>query len=101
VAVLRSLPFRAARERAGDGGGVVDLPVGARIGGYEVVRRLGTGGMGSVYVARHPNLPKDVALKVLGPAYAASPEFRARFAREAELLSRLDHPNVAGVRDRD
>jgi protein kinase-like protein len=74
--------------------------VGARIGGYEVVRRLGTGGMGSVYLARHPNLPKDVALKVLGPAYAPSPEFRVRFAREAELLSRLDHPNVAGVRDR-
>ncbi|SFP96685.1 Protein kinase domain-containing protein [Geodermatophilus dictyosporus] len=76
------------------------LAAGARVGGYEIVRRLGAGAMGAVYVARHPNLPKDVALKVLAPGLIASAESRARFAREAEVLCRLDHPNIAGVRDR-
>ncbi len=83
-----------------DSGGVVVLGAGARVGGYEVVRRLGAGAMGAVYVARHPNLPKDVALKVLAPGLVASAESRARFAREAEVLCRLDHPNIAAVRDR-
>ncbi len=83
-----------------DSGGNVVLAAGAHVGGYEIVRRLGAGAMGAVYVARHPTLPKHVALKVLAPAHATSAESRARFAREAEVLCRLDHPNLAGVRDR-
>ncbi len=83
-----------------DSGGNVVLAAGAHVGGYEIVRRLGAGAMGAVYVARHPTLPKHVALKVLAPAHATSAESRARFAREAEVLCRLDHPNVAGVHDR-
>ncbi|MBM7806401.1 serine/threonine-protein kinase [Geodermatophilus bullaregiensis] len=78
----------------------MELPVGADVGGYVVRRRLGSGATGSVYLARHRSLPKDVALKVLTPAVAHSAEIRARFAREADLLSRLHHPGIAGVEDR-
>ncbi len=76
------------------------LAAGTRVGGYEVVRPLGAGGMGAVYVARHPTLPRDVALKVLDPRFVSDAEHRGRFDREAEVLCRLDHPNIAGVRDR-
>ncbi|HEX2073217.1 MAG TPA: serine/threonine-protein kinase [Geodermatophilus sp.] len=78
----------------------MDLPVGTRVGGYEIRRMLGSGGMGAVYLARHPTLPRDVALKILHVGLAATPEMRARFEREAELLCRLSHPNVADVLDR-
>ncbi|MGV9679803.1 serine/threonine-protein kinase [Nocardia sp. NPDC003482] len=67
-------------------------------GGYRIERVLGSGGMGTVYLARHPRLPRSVALKVLGRA--ADAEFRARFTREAELAARVDHPNVVEVYDR-
>jgi serine/threonine protein kinase len=78
----------------------VGIPIGSTIGGHVLTAELGSGAMGAVYVARHPTLPRDVALKVLHPAFAALPEFRERFAREAELLSRLEHPNVVDVFDR-
>lgn len=78
----------------------MDLQPGTVIGGYVVRRRLGSGGMGAVYLARHPTLPRDVALKVLHAGLAATPEVRARFEREAELVSRLSHPNVVDVLDR-
>ncbi|WP_258081138.1 serine/threonine-protein kinase [Nocardia nova] len=68
--------------------------------GYRIVRRLGAGGMGTVYVAEHPRLPRLDAIKILAPELATDPEFRARFQREAELAARIDHPNVVAVRDR-
>ncbi|MEU8900381.1 serine/threonine-protein kinase [Nocardia sp. NPDC048505] len=68
--------------------------------GYRIDRVLGGGGMGTVYAARHPRLPRYDALKVLADEHGADPEFRARFAREAELVARLDHPNIVAVRDR-
>jgi hypothetical protein len=68
--------------------------------GYLIERRLGAGGMGAVYAARHPRLPRRVALKVLGEHLGSDPEFRARFEREAELAARVDHPNVVSVYDR-
>lgn len=78
----------------------MDIRPGTVIGGYVVERRLGSGGMGAVYLARHPTLPRHVALKVLHAALAATPGVRARFEREAELVSRLSHPNVVDVLDR-
>ncbi len=78
----------------------MDIEPGTVIGGYVVGRRLGSGGMGSVYLARHRTLPRDVALKVLHAGLAATPAVRARFEREAELVSRLSHPNVVDVLDR-
>ncbi|WP_280396503.1 serine/threonine-protein kinase [Nocardia carnea] len=73
---------------------------GTMVGGYRIERVLGSGGMGTVYLAAHPRLPRQDALKVLAREHGADPEFRARFLREAELLARLDHPNIVAVRDR-
>ncbi|MBL1074338.1 ABC transporter substrate-binding protein [Nocardia sp. 2] len=68
--------------------------------GYVIERRLGGGGMGEVYLARHPRLPRLVAVKLLGRDFLADNEVRARFEREAELVARLDHPNIVSVFDR-
>src|SRR5690348_2556832 len=88
---------RAARAT---GGGGVEIPIGSTVGGYLLKKQLGAGGMGAVYLARHRSLPRDVALKVLHPAFAAVPEFRRRFEREAEMLCALDDPNVVEVQDK-
>ncbi|MCP9620177.1 serine/threonine protein kinase [Nocardia otitidiscaviarum] len=63
-------------------------------------RKLGAGGMGSVYLARHPRLTRLTALKILSDNTGSDDEFRARFLREAELASRLAHPNVVAILDR-
>ncbi|MET9487205.1 serine/threonine-protein kinase [Nocardia sp. NPDC006630] len=66
--------------------------------GYRLERRLGSGDRGTVYLAAHPRLPRHDALKVLAPG--GSDEFTARFVREAELVARLEHPNIVRVYDR-
>ncbi|WP_204808059.1 serine/threonine-protein kinase [Mycobacterium riyadhense] len=68
--------------------------------GYVIQRLLGTGGMGEVYLAQHPRLPRYDALKILSLAATADEEFRARFEREAELAATLWHPHIVGVLDR-
>ncbi|ORX04661.1 serine/threonine-protein kinase [Mycolicibacillus trivialis] len=73
------------------------MPAGAQVSGYTIERVLGAGGMGTVYLARHPTLPRSVALKVLSAELSADPEFRARFRREADLAASLDHPNIVRV----
>ena len=70
---------------------------GTRIGPYEVVARIGLGGMGEVYRATDAELKRVVAIKVLPQAVATAPESLARFRREAELLAALNHPNIAQV----
>jgi len=70
---------------------------GARVGSYEIVSRIGAGGMGEVYRARDPRLGRDVAVKVLPPDFANDPERRARFEREARTLASLNHPHIAQV----
>ncbi|GAA1076399.1 serine/threonine-protein kinase [Tsukamurella spumae] len=77
-----------------------ELAPGTVIGGYRIERRLGSGGMGSVYLAKHPELPRYDALKVLGAGYSGDDAFRKRFLREAELAARLDHPNVVTIYNR-
>lgn len=67
--------------------------------GYRIDRLLGTGGMGEVYLAQHPRLPRQDALKILSSA-STNDEFRARFIREAELAATLWHPHIVGVLDR-
>lgn len=69
-------------------------------GGYRIVRPLGSGGMGEVYLAQHPRLPRRDALKVLPSELAADPDYRARFERESDLAATLWHPNIVGVHDR-
>ncbi|ATB27912.1 serine/threonine protein kinase [Melittangium boletus] len=67
---------------------------------YELVSVLGKGGMGKVYLARHLRLPgKQVAVKVLHTQEEITPDQYARFRREAEITSRLGHPNIVGVLD--
>ncbi|MCB9409359.1 serine/threonine-protein kinase [Mycolicibacterium sp.] len=78
----------------------MSLGEGQDFAGYTIVRRLGSGGMGEVYLAQHPRLPKHVALKLLNPALSAEPNFRERFLREADLSAKLWHPNIVGVHDR-
>ncbi|MGD2135797.1 MAG: serine/threonine-protein kinase, partial [Gemmatimonadales bacterium] len=64
---------------------------------YLLVRRLGAGGMGSVFLAREPSLRRLVAVKVLAPELAADSAARARFQREAQAVAGLSHPNVVSV----
>src|SRR5437764_14723937 len=73
------------------------LTPGTRIGAYEVLGSLGAGGMGEVYRARDAKLRRDVALKILPPLFAADPDRRARFTREAHVLASLNHPNIAAI----
>ena len=73
------------------------LTVGARLGTYEVIAKIGEGGMGQVYRARDTKLNRDVALKILPEAFASDPERLARFTREAQTLASLNHPNIAAI----
>src|SRR5512137_1230727 len=65
----------------------------------EILECLGRGGMGVVYKARQPKLNRVVALKILAPERVADPKFAERFAREAQALARLNHPNIVTVYD--
>src|ERR671910_416081 len=67
---------------------------------YDVVRPLGSGGMGEVYLARDRVLGRDVALKVLRKQYAGDDEFAERFKREAMSVASLSHPHIVQVYDR-
>lgn len=82
-------------DRAGGVGLVGGLP--QRIGNYTIVREIGSGGMGRVFEAIQRSPRRTVALKVLSFHALATPEALARFEREAQLLARLNHPNVAVV----
>src|SRR5262245_41324095 len=73
------------------------LASGTRLGPYEILSLLGAGGMGEVYRARDTQLNRDVALKVLPPAFAQDPDRLARFMREAQALAALNHPNIAAI----
>jgi len=73
------------------------LAIGARLGGYEIVSPLGTGGMGEVYRARDTKLNRDVALKVLPEAFTLDPDRLARFKREAQVLAALNHPHIGAI----
>jgi serine/threonine-protein kinase len=69
------------------------------IEGYEILGKLGKGGMGSVYKARHQKLDKLVALKVLPPELASNQEYLDRFMREARAAAKLNHPNIVQALD--
>ncbi len=75
------------------------LQPGYRIGNYEVIRGLGAGGQGMVYLARHVTLDRLDAVKVLQAHLAGDPEARQRFEQEAVGAARLHHPHIAGVHD--
>ena len=77
------------------------LEPGMRLGRYELLRLLGEGGMGAVYLARNPDRPAEpeVALKILHPDGAERPLMAERFLREARIAARLRHPNIVTVYD--
>lgn len=76
------------------------LAEGQEIAGYKILRSLGAGGMGEVYLAQHPRLPRRDALKVLSAAVSTDDEYRHRFLREAEIAATLWHPHIVAVHDR-
>jgi serine/threonine-protein kinase len=72
---------------------------GTRLGHYEIIERIGAGGMGEVYKARDPRLKRTVAIKVLLQAVSDAPDARSRFEREAQTLAGLNHPHICVVYD--
>jgi serine/threonine-protein kinase len=76
------------------------LADGQVFAGYTILRVLGTGGMGEVYLAEHPRLPRRDALKVLGTEVSHDAEYRQRFNQEAEMVATLRHPNIVTIYDR-
>lgn len=72
-----------------------------RIGNYEILGRLGAGGMGTVFKARHRRMKRIVALKVLSPGLSKNAAFVQRFQREVETIARLGHPNIVMAYDAD
>ncbi len=93
-------PSGASEGLAGD---MIDIgdpaEVAKKLPQFEILEMLGRGGMGVVYKARQRNLDRIVALKILPPLDALSPDFVARFTREARALAKLNHPNIVDVHD--
>lgn len=76
------------------------LQEGELFAGFTIVRRLGAGGMGEVYLAQHPRLPRRDALKILPAEFTSNQEFRQRFNREADLAGSLYNEHIVGIHDR-
>jgi predicted Ser/Thr protein kinase len=96
LALIRERLRQAVRYETADEGRT-GLQAGEMIGGFRIIRPLGRGGMGLVYLAEDDVLGRRVAVKVLAPSIAADPGFRERFLREARSAASLDHPNVVTV----
>ncbi len=75
------------------------LVLGKRINNYEIKALIGEGGMGSVYLAEHPFIGRQVAVKVLHPGFAKEPDLVARFFNEAKAANSIGHPNIIDVVD--
>jgi len=76
---------------------LVELTPGTAVGEYRVLRKLGDGGMGSVYAGEQPTIGKRVAIKVLAPHCASEPELVRRFAEEARAANRIQHPHIIDI----
>src|SRR3982751_1160132 len=70
---------------------------GRTLGDFHILRRIGTGGMGQVYLARQTSLKRDVALKLLRGELNANPTALARFQAEAQAVAKINHPNIVHI----
>ena len=77
----------------------MNIEAGARLGPYQIVSRIGAGGMGEVFKARDTRLDRNVAIKVLPAELAHNAQLRSRFDREARTISQLNHPNICTLYD--
>ncbi len=77
----------------------IQIDSGTRLGPYEIISRIGAGGMGEVWKARDTRLDRSVAIKVLSTGFAGNADLRARFEREARTISQLTHPNICTLYD--
>src|ERR1043166_3684012 len=71
--------------------------IGTKLGHYEIISHIGSGGMGDVYQATDSKLGRSVAIKLLPEAFSHDAERVARFEREARVLAALNHPNIAAI----
>jgi len=95
-AIQPTPPLRSGNETAAGGAQQQDL-TGRSIGDFRILRRLGQGGMGQVYLAKQISLNRDVALKIMRPDLAANAVALERFRREAEAVARITHANIVQV----
>jgi eukaryotic-like serine/threonine-protein kinase len=91
--VAGQVPARIIRNKQ------LPLPLGARLGPYEILSALGAGGMGEVYRARDTRLGRSVALKVVKASGAGDPALLERFEREARAIAALDHGWIIGTHE--
>jgi len=96
---LAALALADAGEIGNEAAGNTEPPLPIRIGEYEIVRPLGRGGMGSVFLARHTKLGREVAVKLLAGHRLADPRMRQRFEAEMRAIGRLSHPNIVAAHD--
>src|SRR3954469_6753319 len=75
------------------------LQTGARLGPYEILDHIGSGGMGEVYLATDTRLQRKVAVKILPGSFDADPGRRQRFEREAQVIASLSHPHICALHD--
>lgn len=78
---------------------MTSLAAGSRLGPYEVVSRIGAGGMGEVFRARDTRLDRTVAIKILPAAFASNAQLKIRFEREAKAISQISHPHICALYD--
>ena len=73
--------------------------IGTKVNHYEIIEKIGEGGMGEVYLALDTTLDRKVALKFLPPRLSIDPEFKSRFEHEAKAAAALEHPNIITVHE--
>lgn len=77
----------------------MDALTGRQLGPYQIIARLGEGGMATVFKAYQPKMDRYLALKVLNRHFSENPEFLSRFSQEARLIAQLEHPHILPVYD--
>ena len=102
IALLQSGPVKPANEAVRPRPAANPTPlVGSaqHVGRYRLLRELGQGGMGTVYLAHDPDMDRQVAIKILSPQLSRDAQFRVRFQQEAKLIGALEHPCIVPVYD--